>query len=83
MLAADKLKKVILERGYSQAEIARKLGITPKTFYKKMKKGVFLSNEIEAIIEILELENPFDIFFASQVSQKATMAGNNYLSLIY
>ncbi|HJA69209.1 MAG TPA: DUF739 domain-containing protein [Firmicutes bacterium] len=65
MLAADKLKKVILERGYSQAEIARKLGITPKTFYKKMKKGVFLSNEIEAIIEILELENPFDIFFAS------------------
>ncbi len=68
MLAADKLKKVILERGYSQAEIARKLGITPKTFYKKMKKGVFLSNEIEAIIEILELENPFDIFFASQVS---------------
>lgn len=30
-----------------------------------MKKGVFLSNEIEAIIEILELENPFDIFFAS------------------
>ena len=68
MLAADKLKKVILERGYSQAEIARKLGITPKTFNKKMKKGVFLSNEIEAIIEILELENPFDIFFASQVS---------------
>ena len=68
MLAADKLKKVILEWGYSQAEIARKLGITPKTFYKKMKKGVFLSNEIEAIIEILELENPFDIFFASQVS---------------
>ena len=68
MLAADKLKKVILGRGYSQAEIARKLGITPKTFYKKMKKGVFLSNEIEAIIEILELENPFDIFFASQVS---------------
>lgn len=68
MLAADKLKKVILERGYSQAEIARKLGITPKTFYKKMKKGVFLSNEIEAIIEILEVENPFDIFFASQVS---------------
>ena len=43
MLAADKLKKVILERGCSQAEIARKLGITPKTFYKKMKKGVFLS----------------------------------------
>ena len=68
MLAADKLKKGILERGYSQAEIARKLGITPKTFYKKMKKGEFLSNEIEAIIEILELENPFDIFFASQVS---------------
>ncbi len=68
MLAADKLKKVILERGYSQAEIARKLGITPKTFYKKMKKGVFLSNEIEAIIEILELENLFDNFFASQVS---------------
>lgn len=73
MLAADKLKKVILERGYSQAEIARKLGITPKTFYKKMKKGVFLSNEIEAIIEILELENPFDIFFC----QPSLLKGDN------
>lgn len=68
MIEVNKLREVIAEKGYSQAEIAYKLGITPKTFYNKMKKGVFLSNEIEAIIDILELENPYDIFFSGHVS---------------
>lgn len=69
MIAVNKLRGVIAEKGYSQAEIAYKLGITPKTFYEKMKKGVFLSNEIEALIDILKLEKPFDIFFNGYVAR--------------
>ena len=46
MIKTKKLKGVIVESGYSQADIAKELGIAPKTFYSKMKKGVFGSDEI-------------------------------------
>ena len=55
---------VIVSRGKTQQDVALAMGITPKTFYQKMKKGVFGSNEIEAMIEILGIENPTEIFFA-------------------
>ena len=41
---------------------------TPKTFYDKMKKGVFDSDEITAIVEDLGIENPMEIFFAEEVT---------------
>ena len=52
----------------SQSSVAKVLGITPKTFYDKMKKGVFDSDEIETMIEILHIENPVQIFFAKDVT---------------
>ena len=42
--------------------------ITPKTFYLKMKKGVFGSNEIEIMIEKLHIQDPASIFFAREVT---------------
>ena len=68
MLATDKLRGVIAERGLSQKKVAEQLGITEKTFYTKMKKGVFDSTEISAMIEILHIKNPVEIFFAELVS---------------
>ena len=64
MIRTDKLRGVIAEKGYSQSDIARKIGITPKTFYEKMAKGVFGSDEIEIMIKELNIENPMEIFFA-------------------
>ena len=64
MIATDKLRGIIAERGLSQAKIAEELGITSKTFYDKMKKGVFDSDEIEKMIITLQIDNPVDIFFA-------------------
>ena len=74
MVSANKLKGVIAERGFSQSEIAYKIGITPNTFYRKIKKGVFLSTEIDAMRNILNLpvESLQDIFFTSNVALKAT-----------
>ena len=57
-----KLKGLIAEKGYSQREVAKAIGITEKTFYSKMKKGVFGTDEATAMIELLEIENPADIF---------------------
>ena len=63
MIKVNELKGRIVAKGYTQADIAEKLGIAPKTFGLKMKKGVFGSDEIESMISILEIENPLDIFF--------------------
>jgi DNA-binding XRE family transcriptional regulator len=57
-----KLRGIIAERGTSQRKVAQQLGMTEKTFYTKMKKGVFGTDEVQQMIEILKIENPVDIF---------------------
>ena len=50
----------------SQSDVAKAIGITPKTFYTKMKNGVFGSDEIEAMISVLKIDKPMEIFFAKE-----------------
>ena len=66
MIKVDELRGIIAKNNYSQAGVAKKIGITPKTFYEKMNKGVFGSDEIEIMISLLHIDNPADIFFAKE-----------------
>ena len=66
MIRTDELRGIIAKNGLSQSDDASVIGITPKTFYEKMKNGVFGSNEIQIMIEELHIEDPMAIFFASQ-----------------
>lgn len=66
MIKVDKLRGVIAEKGFSQSEVAKMIGVTPKTFYGKMKNGVFGSDEIQIMIDNLAIEEPMKIFFASE-----------------
>lgn len=50
--------------------MANIIGKTPKTFYEKMKKGVFDSDEITAIVAKLEIENPMEIFLPKKYPNK-------------
>lgn len=63
MIKTNDLKGIITKNGMSQAKVTKLIGITPKTFYDKMKKGVFGSDEIQVMIEKLHIENPIEIFF--------------------
>ena len=63
MIKTDELRGIIAKNNLSQA---KEIGITPKTFYEKMNKGVFGSDEIEVMIHLLKIENPVDIFFAKE-----------------
>ena len=65
MIDVNKLRGVIAERGMSQQNVAEHLGITRNTFYSRMKKGVFGSDEIEKMIVLLDISNPIEIFFAN------------------
>lgn len=63
LIKTQVLKGLIVQKGLSQAKMAKIIGITPKTFYDKMKSGVFGSDEIEIMIDKLDIENPAEIFF--------------------
>ena len=66
MIRTDELKGVIAKNGYSQSDEAGMIGVTPKTFYEKMKIGVFGSDEIQIMIEKLHINDPISIFFAKE-----------------
>ncbi len=68
MVNTDKLLGIMAERHKSQKDVAEALGMTPKTFYLKMQKKVFGSDEIEEMINILEITDPMPIFFDSKVT---------------
>lgn len=64
MIKTNEIKAAIARCGLTQEKVAEACGMTPKTFYLKMKKGVFGSDEIEKMVEVLQIENPSEIFFA-------------------
>lgn len=63
MINAAKLKGLIVERGYSQQDVASHIGITGKTFYDKMKTGKFYLTELDKIVELLGIDDPTPFFF--------------------
>ena len=68
MIDTNALRGRIAEKGMSQSDVAKAIGITPKTFYTKMNKKVFGSDEIDAMIELLDIQDPARIFFADKVT---------------
>lgn len=68
MIDTNALRGVIAANGMTQQEVAIQIGMTPKTFYSRMKKGVFGSDEMEKMIDLLSIENPSAIFFAKRVT---------------
>ena len=66
MIKTDELRGIIAKNGYSQSDVAVMIGVTPKTFYEKMKNGVFGSYEIQIMIDRLSISDPMAIFFAQK-----------------
>ena len=68
MIDVNKLRGRMAEKCRNGQDMAKVIGKTPKTFYAKMKAGVFDSDEIEAMVRDLEIKNPMEIFFANEVT---------------
>lgn len=66
MIMKNELKGLIAKNGLSQADVAKAIGITPKTFYTKMKIGIFGSDEIQAMIDLLHISDPQKIFLHNE-----------------
>ncbi len=69
MIDINKLKGKFVEKGYdTQEKQAKALGISTKTLQNKLKRGIFNSDEIFKIMEILKLDDPTPIFFVKNIS---------------
>jgi transcriptional regulator with XRE-family HTH domain len=57
------------KKGYSVEKLCKEIGVSRSAFYKKCNgKSDFTQSEIQAIVDILQLESPVAIFFSKQVS---------------
>lgn len=68
MLDVKALKAEMVRSGYTQASLADELGITARTFCRRMQSGDFGSKEISVMIDKLKLKDPMSIFFAKEVT---------------
>lgn len=68
MIDTNTLKGIIVSRGKTQQDIAKVVGCSNDTFYRKMKKGVFGSDEIQKMIDELDIEDPMRVFFTNEVT---------------
>lgn len=57
------LKAEIVKNGLTQKDFCKNIGMSQSTFIRKMRKGVFNSNEIEKMVCVLNINNPAEIFF--------------------
>lgn len=63
-----KLKGVMRERGITQEDLAKVLGRTPQSVNAKLNgRGNFTVPEAQIISEYLEIKNPAEIFFNSNI----------------
>lgn len=70
MVNVNKLKGAIVEKGLTQTKMAEKMGISDRTFYNKMKRKVFNSDEIVQMASILSIDEKdvIAIFFDQNVT---------------
>lgn len=68
MVNTDKLLGLMAEKHKTQADMAKALNMSTRTFYLRMKSKVFGSDEIETLIKELDISDPMPIFFTDIVT---------------
>lgn len=72
MIDTNEIKAYIARKGVTQEQVAKACGMASRTFYRKMKMGVFGTDEVELMIKYLGIKNPGKIFFAKKVTPQVT-----------
>ncbi len=69
MFDRKRLQAQMVLKGITGKEMAARMGINEGTLYRKMgNDGDFSRSEITKIMEILDIEDPSEIFFAEQLA---------------
>lgn len=59
-------RAALARAGYTQKQLAKEIGVSEATLSRKVKSGVFLTNEVYSIVRVLNLDNPGPIFFGEE-----------------
>lgn len=69
MFNKNKFKAQMVLSGVSAKELAQRMSIDESTLYRKIQNnGSFTRSEINQMIEILDIADPKDIFFADELA---------------
>ena len=68
MIDINELKACIARKGMTQADVAKQLNMSPRTFYNHIQKGIFGSDEIEKMVVLLDIPDPVSVFLTSLVT---------------
>ena len=69
MFNKNKFKAQLVLKGYTMKDVAEALGINVATIYRKVNAdGDFSRKEINTLIDILEIQNPSEIFFDDELA---------------
>ena len=64
MVDREKIKRLIKSCGLTQKEVAKRISISARSLNSKLNGKEFSIREMEALIQVLGIENPEEIFFA-------------------
>lgn len=62
------LKAEIVKNGMTQKQLCEAIKMSQSTFIRKIKKGVFNTNDIKKIVTVLKIDKPELIFFNWQLT---------------
>lgn len=68
MVDCIKIKALMVEHNLTGKEVAKRMGLSDKTLYRKLNSGIFNTVEMNKLVEILDIDDPVKIFFASKVN---------------
>ena len=70
MIQSNNLLDKMTEKNITKRSLAKKLNISPKTLYLKLKSGIFRSDELEIIVDVLDISNPWEFLFGDSRGNK-------------
>jgi transcriptional regulator with XRE-family HTH domain len=65
-------KVALTQNGYTQKKLAKEIGMSEQTLIRRIKRGVFGTDEVTQIINVLDIKDPTPIFFAPKVTYEIT-----------
>jgi len=68
MLNVPEFRAAMVRNGYTQKQLATAIGISEQSLRRKMKSGIFGTDEVEKLIKVLKIADPMKIFFANKVT---------------
>lgn len=69
MFNEKKFRSELVLKGITIGELAKMLGISASTIHRKIQRGgAFNRDEISRIMDILELDDPREIFFDKNIT---------------